>query len=97
MPMQRPAKPDPMIATPTSRTAPDEAGAGAGAGAGSVFSSVLVTDRLLEVVGPGLLSNAQQATTVTEQRSIRAPGSQEHRCRSSAGTVPVPPWPAGRC
>src|SRR5215217_7340714 len=65
MAMHRPANPEPMIATPTSRTALDPAGAG-------WLASVLVTDRLLEVVGPGLLSNAQQATTVTEQRSIRA-------------------------
>ena len=43
--MQRPAKPEPMIATPTSRTAPEGCASGVG-----WASSVLVTDRLLLVL-----------------------------------------------
>ena len=86
MAMPRPAKPGPDDRD--AHLADGRRGCGAGAG---WVSSVLVTDRLLEVRVSGLLSNAQQATTAGEQCSIRAPPDTEEH---TAGASPY--LPAGR-
>src|SRR3954466_12944427 len=65
--MPSPAKPEPMIAIPTSRAAAVPARAAAGWG-----WRVVVTGRAPVL---GLLSTAQQATTFVEQCSIRTPRS----------------------
>ena len=70
--MQRPAKPEPMIATP--HLADGARGLrGRRAGSRACWSPI----GSFVCVCSGLLSNAQQATTASEQRSIRAPGPEE--------------------
>src|SRR4051794_24301446 len=72
--MPRPAKPDPMIATPTSRTAEWVAG---------VLSSVLVTDRLLRSAEQRSTSyNGVEHCSIRRRRGARMPSLRRSRPRT---------------